>query len=154
MNSIEVPEWVFAEFALPYEKRNFRYVEMLNRNGKYVDLWGNNASVPDITRTETQLWFMFLAGTYMHIGCEALHLGQIALIGIEDSNFEHWGEMLDKIRSYAKKHARRNWVLLDAHTPAGGWSSMVKACWISIHSLCGSKRSLTNHNNLFWKWAI
>ncbi len=25
VNSIEVPEWVFTEFALPYEKRNFRY---------------------------------------------------------------------------------------------------------------------------------
>lgn len=120
VNSIEVPEWVFTEFALPYEKRNFRYGEMLNRNGKHIDLWGKNASVPDITRIETQLWFMFLAGTYMHIGCEALHLGQIALIGMEDSDFKHWGEMLDKIRSYARKYARRKWVLLDAHTPSGG----------------------------------
>ncbi len=93
---------------------------MLNRNGKHVDLWGKNASVPDITRIETQLWFMFLAGTYMHIGCEALHLGQIALIGMEDSDFKHWGEMLDKMRRYARKHARRKWVLLDAHTPSGG----------------------------------
>jgi hypothetical protein len=120
VNSIVIPEWVFDEFELPYEKRNFRYNEMLNQNGKYIDFWGKGSSVPDITRTETQLWFMFLAGTYMHIGCEAIHLGQIALIGMEDPNFEYWAKMIDKIRSYATRHARRNWVLLDAHTPSGG----------------------------------
>lgn len=120
VNSIELPEWVFVEFGMPYEKRKFRYDEMLNRDGKYVDFWDKNSSVPDITRSETQMWFMFLAGTYMHIGCEALHLGQIALIGMEDRNYEHWGKMLDKIRGYARRHARRKWVLLDAHTPSGG----------------------------------
>lgn len=120
VNSISIPEWVFMAFDLPEEQRNFRYTEMLNHNGRYIDFWGKGTSVPDITRTETQLWFMFLAGTYMNIGCEALHLGQVALIGIEDKNFECWIDLLDRIRSYAKKHARRNWVLLDAHTPSGG----------------------------------
>lgn len=120
VNSISIPEWVFMAFDLPVEQRDFRYNEMLNRNGRYIDFWGKGTSVPDITRTETQLWFMFLAGTYMNIGCEALHLGQVALIGREDNDFECWIELLDRIRSYAKKHARRNWVLLDAHTPSGG----------------------------------
>lgn len=127
VNSIEVPNWVFSELALEYEKRNFIYEEMLNQNGKYVDFWNTNESVPDITRTETQLWFMFLAGTYMNIGCEALHLGQIALIGMNDNNYEHWVVMLDRIRNYAKKYARRKWVLLDAHTPSGGMISNGKS---------------------------
>ena len=91
VNSIEVPEWVFTEFALPYEKRNFRYGEMLNRNGKHVDLWGKNASVPDITRIETHQ--VYVPGRHIHAyRCEALHLGQIALIGMEDQNYEHWGK--------------------------------------------------------------
>ncbi len=42
---------------------------------------------------------MFLAGSYINIGCEALHLGQIALIGMEDQNYKQWERMLDKIRS-------------------------------------------------------
>ncbi|MDD3751828.1 MAG: hypothetical protein WC446_02735 [Candidatus Paceibacterota bacterium] len=120
VNSIGIPEWVFIEFNLPFEKRNFNYYEMLNSNGKYKDFWGEGISVPDISKTETKLWFLFLAGTYLKIGCEALHLGQIALIGMEDNNFKHWGELLDMIRSYARKNARRKWVLLDAHTPFGG----------------------------------
>ena len=120
VNNIRIPEWVFVEFGMSAEQRNFRYDEMLNPSGKFVDFWGKGASVPDITQTETKLWFMFLAGSYINAGCEALHLGQIALIGMEDQNYEHWAKTLDKIRGYAGKYARRNWVLLDAHTPFGG----------------------------------
>jgi len=120
VNNIAIPEWVFTEFGIPVEQRNFRYNDMLNLEGKFVGFWGKRTSVPDITRTESKLWFMFLAGSYINIGCEALHLGQIALIGMEDLAYEHWSHMLEKIRGYAVKHARRNWVLLDAHTPFGG----------------------------------
>lgn len=120
VNHIKVPSWVFEEFGLPIEERNFRYEDMLNLEGKYVGFWGEKTSVPDITRVEARLWFMFLAGTYINIGCEALHLGQIALIGMEDDGYEKWSETLDKIRGFAQKNARRNWVLLDAHTPWGG----------------------------------
>ncbi len=120
VESVEVPQWAFEALNLPVEKRNFRYAEMLNADGKLVDHWGRGSSVPDITRPETKLWFMFLAGSYINIGCEALHLGQIALIGMADDNFKEWTKTLDAIRAYAKKHARRNWVILDAHTPSGG----------------------------------
>ncbi len=120
VNNISIPEWVFAELGISAEQRNFRYDDMLNLNGKFVGFWDEKTSVPDITRTETQLWFIFLAGCYINTGCEALHLGQIALIGMEDQNYGHWTKVLEKIRSYAGKHARRNWVLLDAHTPFGG----------------------------------
>ena len=120
VNQIKVPAWVFEEFDLPVENRTFRYESMLNPEGKMVNHWGRSGSVPDITQTETQLWLMFLAGTYMNIGCEALHLGQIALIGMADPELHHWSEFLTKIRAFARKHARRGWVLLDAHTPSGG----------------------------------
>lgn len=120
VNNIRIPEWVFIEFGIPSEQRNFRYDDMLNLKGKFIGFWSEKTSVPDITRIETQLWFMFLAGSYINIGCEALHLGQIDLIGMEDQNYGHWSKMLGKIRNYAGKHARRNWVLLDAHTPSGG----------------------------------
>ncbi len=119
-DSVPIPEWTFKALGLPVEQRYFRYDSMLNLKGKLVDHWGKGRSVPDITRTEAQLWLMFLSGSYMNLGCEALHMGQIALIGMEDKDYRHWSQFLAKVRAYAKDHTRRHWVLLDAHTPSGG----------------------------------
>ena len=71
VNEIEVPAWTFEALGLPVEKRRFDYASMLNREGIYVDLWGPGGSVPDITQVETQLWLMYLIGSYVDIGCEA-----------------------------------------------------------------------------------
>ncbi|MFY0256327.1 hypothetical protein ACDQ55_20505 [Chitinophaga sp. 30R24] len=120
VNTLPIPAWTFEALGLPPAERHFRYNDMLNLKGKLIDHWGKGNSVPDITRQETQLWFMFLAGTYMNVGCEALHLGQIALIGMEDPDLSHWAIFLDKVRAYATTHTRHHWVLLDAHTPSGG----------------------------------
>ena len=57
-------------------------------------LWGPGASVPDITRVETQLWFMFLIGSYVDIGVEAVHLGQVYLIGMNDRGWQTWDSFL------------------------------------------------------------
>jgi len=102
------------------ETRNFSYKAMLNQQGKFVDHWRKGSSVPDISERETQLWFYFLACSYMNVGCEAFHLGQIELIGMNDPERSAWAETIHKIRQYAKEHARRHWVLLDAHVPYGG----------------------------------
>lgn len=120
VNQVPIPGWAFQALDMPVEQRNFNYDSMLNLKGKLVDHWSKGNSVPDITRPETQLWFMFLAGTYMNVGCEALHLGQIALIGMEDPNLDHWAAFIARLRKYAGAHTRSHWVLLDAHTPSGG----------------------------------
>ena len=120
VNNIPVPAWAFEALELPAEQRNFSYTRMLNPDGKMVEHWQKGASVPDITQTETQLWFMFLAGIYIDVGCEALHLGQTALIGMADPQLRHWESFLNKLRKYAHTKARRGWVLLDAHVPTGG----------------------------------
>lgn len=120
VENVKVPKWVFEDFGLPVEERNFSYQSMLNKNGKLVDHWRKGSSVPDVSREETQLWFYFLAGSYLTIGCEAFHLGQIELIGMNDPDREAWAGLLRKIRKRAATHARRNWVLLDAHVPRGG----------------------------------
>lgn len=119
VNGVKVPAWVFAEFGLAAEDRTFSYGAMLNRDGKFVNHWGRS-SVPDVTRRETQLWFVYLAGSYIDLGCEALHLGQVALIGMADPDRKEWARLVARIRAYAKKHARRKLVLLDAHVPSGG----------------------------------
>jgi hypothetical protein len=61
-----------------------------------------------------------LACSYINVGCEAFHLGQIELIGMNDPERIAWEKTISKIRNYAKEHARRHWVLLDAHVPYGG----------------------------------
>lgn len=59
VNTIPIPEWVFQSYGMKPEKRNFSYKDMLSKEGKYVDHWHKGGSVPDISRTETQLWFLF-----------------------------------------------------------------------------------------------
>lgn len=119
VNNVPIPEWVFNDFDLPVEQRNFSYDAMLNDDGIMVNHWGRS-SVPDISKQETQLWFYFLAGSYINIGCEAFHIGQVELIGMNDPDKNYWASLLTKIRGYASEHARRKWVVIDAHVPKGG----------------------------------
>lgn len=120
VSTIKIPEWTFKALGLPYEDRYFSYADMLDRNGKYINLWGNGGSVPDITQVETQLWFFYLIGSYVNLGVESVHLGQIALIGMNDPHLESWSSFLKKVRYYVNSRARRHFVLFDAHTPEGG----------------------------------
>ena len=119
VNNIKVPDWAFQILGLPVEDRNFRYDDMLALNERFVNHWGNGSSVPDVSRTETKLWFIFLAGYYMEVGCEAFHLGQVFLMNMNDRELRHWTELISHIRELAKAKTRRGWILLDAHTPNG-----------------------------------
>jgi len=120
IEKVAVPDWVFVEFGLPVESRTFRYEAMLFPNGRFRDQWGKDASVPDITQLETRLWFFYAAAEYVNVGCEAIHFGQVELIGAADLTRENWWDVLSRVRKYAKTHARRHMVLCDAHTPDGG----------------------------------
>lgn len=119
VDNVKIPVWVFEDFDLPAEDRFFSYDSMLNNEGKLVNHWHEGSSVPDISKQETQLWFYFLAGSYINLGCEAFHIGQVELMGMNDPEREAWESILKKIRNYAQLHARRNWVLIDAHVPKG-----------------------------------
>ncbi len=120
VGQVNIPSWVFTDHNLPVERRAFSYQDMLNENEKFVDHWRKGSSIPDISRQETQLWFYYLAASYINIGIEALHLGQVELIGMNDPDRTSWASLLSNIRQYAAKHARRNWIVLDAHVPKGG----------------------------------
>lgn len=120
VNNVPIPAWVFEHFNLPVEKRNFSYEAMINPDGKLVDHWRRGSSVPDVSQLETKLWFTYLAGAYMGVGVEALHLGQIELIGMNDPERDHWADVIGHIRAVARDKARRGWVILDAHTPYFG----------------------------------
>jgi hypothetical protein len=117
---IPVPDWVFKEFAQKPETRNFSYAAMLFPEKYYVNHWGPGSSVPDITRLETRMWFYFLAASYIDIGVEAIHFGQLELIGKTDKGYRSWADLLQRVRRHAAKQARRHYVICDAHVPKAG----------------------------------
>ena len=116
VEQIPIPSWVFEAFNLPVEKRNFKYDNMIFTDGTFVNHWGANASVPDMTRIETQMFFYYRACTYIDMGFEGLHMGQVHLMGAHDSGWACWQKMLNMVRAYAKTHARRGFVFINAHT--------------------------------------
>jgi hypothetical protein len=120
VEEIAVPDWALTALGQPAEKRNFRYADIIYADGRHRNQWGKGASVPDVSRPETKLWFYFLAASYMDIGIEAIHFGQVELMGAKDQDLRHWAEVFALVRTYAAAHARRHMVLCNAHVPSGG----------------------------------
>lgn len=116
VEQIAIPAWVFEEFGQSVQTRTFNYEAMLYPDGRYRNLWLPGASVPDMTRLETQMWFYYRARRYIDAGYEAIHFGQVHLMTQTDSNYTAWREMMSRIRAYARIHARRHFILCDAHT--------------------------------------
>ena len=116
IEQIAIPSWVFEAFGQPVVTRNFDYESMLFTDGTFVNHWGSEASVPDMTRLETQMWFYYRACCYIDAGFEGLHMGQVHLMGRNDTGFACWQSVLNKIRAYASEHAGRKFVFINAHT--------------------------------------
>jgi hypothetical protein len=121
VEAVPVPAHVFAAFGQPAAQRAFRYADMLYADGRQVDHWGAGASVPDMSRLETRMWFYYLASAYIDAGLEAIHFGQVGLMDWNDKGHAGWIEMLTKAREYARAHARRHFLICDAHAPTGGF---------------------------------
>jgi hypothetical protein len=121
VNKKPIPAFAFEAFGLPVETRNFSYDAMRYADGRYLDLWGEGASVPDITRIDTQLWFYTRATELIDAGFEVLHMGQVVLMGENDkaAGYPSWKKVFDLVRVYAKTHARRGMVLINAHSYEG-----------------------------------
>jgi len=116
VGDVSIPAWAFEAFGVPVERRRFRYEAMLYDDGKGRNRWRGGASVPDMSKLETRLWFYYRARRYIDAGIEAIHFGQVKLMDDADPGHRHWRELLGKVRTYAKRHARRHFVLCDAHT--------------------------------------
>ncbi|MFH2075974.1 MAG: hypothetical protein ABIJ57_11625, partial [Pseudomonadota bacterium] len=63
---------------------------------------------------------------YMDAGYEALHFGQINIMDDNDPGHVYWLELLGRVRAFAASHARRRFVLCDAHVWQGGLDGGVK----------------------------
>ena len=120
VDKIAIPEAVFREFGLPVEVRNFRYKKMLYGFRHRHNHWYKDASVPDMSRLETRMWFFYVAKRWIDLGLEGIHIGQVALMDDWDRDHRHWRDLLSRIRAYARLKARRHLVLIDAHVPSGG----------------------------------
>ena len=116
INSIPVPAYVFEAFGKEPEERNFSYEDMIFEDGKYLNQWGTNSSVPDITRLETRMFFYYRATKYIDVGYEAFHMGQVNLMGAKDAGHRRYTELATMIREYAASNARRHFVFLNAHS--------------------------------------
>ena len=120
VEQVPVPGWAFKALGLPVENRNFRYDAMLYPLPQRNRSWGNHGGVPDVSQPETQLWFYFLARTYVDLGFEAIHWGQMEIMDHDDPHLDHYAHVFALVRDYAVKHARRGMVLCNAHVPSGG----------------------------------
>ena len=120
VETLKVPKWVFDEFALDFENRNFDYEAMLYPDGHRVNQWRGGSSVPDMSKLETRMWFFYLAARYIDIGVEAIHFGQVEIMDDRDPDRIGWRDMMARVRRYAARKARRHFLLADAHVPSGG----------------------------------
>ncbi len=119
VEQVPVPAWAFEALGQPVETRNFRYADIIFPEGQGRK-WGRNAAVPDVSRPETKLWFYFLARSYIDLGFEAIHWGQVELMNKNSRDNASWEQVLALTRAYAAQHARRHFVLCDGHVPSGG----------------------------------
>ncbi|MHB1307551.1 MAG: hypothetical protein ACYDC1_06845 [Limisphaerales bacterium] len=117
---LAIPARVFEAFDLAPESRPFNYEAMLYPEGHRVNHWADGASVPDMSRLETRLWFFHLGASYLDVGIEAIHFGQVEIMDDRDPDQVHWRDLLARLRQYATRHARRHLLLCDAHVPSGG----------------------------------
>jgi len=119
VSDIAIPDWVFTGLGQPIAQRNFRYDDMIYPEGQRRPM-GRNAQVPDVSKLETQLWFYYQAISYIDIGCEAIHFGQVEIMNHNDRDNAHWARLIGLVRDYAAKKARRHLVLCNGHVPTGG----------------------------------
>jgi hypothetical protein len=93
---------------------------MLYADGRRKDQWSEGGSVPDMSQLETRRWFLLLAAACIDLGVEAIHFGQVEIMDERDKDHAHWRGLLTRVRAYAAQHARRHFILCDAHVPSGG----------------------------------
>ncbi len=120
VEQVPAPDWAFIALGMPVEKRNFRYEAILYPPEKRTRSWGRLGGVPDVSQPETQLWFYFLAASYIDLGFEGIHWGQVEIMDHSDPHLDDYARVFGLARDYAKQHARRGMVLCNAHVPSGG----------------------------------
>ena len=123
INTIKIPAFVFEAFGKKVENRTFDHRKMLFPDGFGKDMWASGYSLPDITQEETQMFIYYRACKIIDAGFEAIHLGQTKQTGKNDRNLKRWTKVINLIREYAKKNARRHYVIINSHHPSHDFKS-------------------------------
>ncbi|MCK9412029.1 MAG: hypothetical protein M0Q53_06990 [Prolixibacteraceae bacterium] len=113
VNTLPIPAYVFQQFNLPVETRNFRQSDMVFADNPIIN---RPYTVPDITKMETRLWYYYLATSQIDAGIESIHWGFFEPQAVNDkaSGYTNYFDMFARVRLYAKTHARRHFVLCNA----------------------------------------
>lgn len=130
MDAARIPDWLYQcmeELGInrtrkpgPNGPHYFSYENTFDRNAKnwptgFIGKWGKDASVPDITMLETQLWDAYLISEYIDAGFEAIMFGQIGLVGKRDKDFACTYAMTQFAKKHASARAYRHAVFLSSH---------------------------------------
>lgn len=119
VSEIPIPDWVFTGLDRIPEDRCFIYDDMFGPDYESIYRWddhGQGCQVYDLTMPESQLWVYYRSCQYINAGFEALHMGQPHKYAAKDYRYTILDDLYRRIRLYARQHARRKIVLLDAHT--------------------------------------
>src|SRR5260221_10383868 len=83
VSQIPIPDWVFTAFGQPVTNRNFIYENMIYQQAGQRRSMGQG-QVPDESQLETRMWFYYQAASYIDIGCEGIHFGQVEIMNKND----------------------------------------------------------------------
>jgi Secretion system C-terminal sorting domain len=124
VNNVPIPLYVWQKFnSSLFIQRNFSFDKMRFDDGFRHTFWGNpTQAVPDISKTETKMWFYYLATKYIESGIKSLHFGQIDLMDDNDPGYVQTWDLFSKIREFAL--SKNTFILLDAHTGVDRYYSL------------------------------
>jgi hypothetical protein len=117
VNNVPIPQYVWEKFNTSvFRQRNFDFNLFRYDYGHLHNYWSGDPqfAVPDMSKTETKMWFYFLATQYIDAGIKSIHFGQVGLMDHNDPGCIHWWDLLSKVRAYATHN--NTFVLCDAHT--------------------------------------
>jgi hypothetical protein len=117
-DTVRIPGWVFDEMHLPYEDRTFRWERMVYSNDQTRD-GHTNAPAIDITQLESRMWYYFWSRSYIDLGVEHMHFGELESLSRNDGpGFLHYRNLLARVQDYAARRARRGLVLISTQERA------------------------------------
>ncbi len=122
-----IPQRVWDEFNMDPVPTNYRlnYESMLYPEpASDYQIYGRpmtakeRGTIPDITQLTTQMWFYYMATSFIERGCEAIHFGQAEIMNRRDVGNEKYWELVNRIRNFAASW-NRGVVICDAHVSPG-----------------------------------
>lgn len=112
----EIPQYVWDAFGLPNERRSFDCYRM--RDSLTLQDC-NDGFQAQIKHLESQMYYYWLATTYIHLGCEAISFSAINWTGSPNDYRAEWTGVIHRIRQYADTCPAVRFALLTGHSATG-----------------------------------